>query len=107
MRPGSIVRKQIRPCAFSAVLSLGALAGQPSPVAAHDKTIGEQEANAIATDAYLYFYPLVIMDLTRRQMTNVSAANEPAFAPPNAFHNIPETPPATLKVAVRQYSDKL
>ena len=33
--------------------------------------ISEQEAHAIGVDAYLYFYPLVTMDLTRRQLTNV------------------------------------
>ena len=32
--------------------------------------ITEQEANAIGVDAYLYFYPLVTMELTRKQSTN-------------------------------------
>jgi hypothetical protein len=107
MRPGSIVRKQILPCAFAVGFSLAATAGQPGPLAAPDKPIGEQEANAIATDAYLYFYPLVTMDLTRRQMTNVSAGNEPGFGPPNAFHSMPEYPSATLKVVVRPNFDTL
>ncbi len=29
----------------------------------------EEEAHAIGVDAYLYFYPLVTMDLTRKQLT--------------------------------------
>ena len=33
--------------------------------------ISEQEAHAIAADAYIYFYPLVTMDVTRKQLTNV------------------------------------
>ena len=33
--------------------------------------ITEQEARAIATDAYIYFYPLVTMDVTRKQLTNM------------------------------------
>ena len=40
---------------------------------------GEQHAEeviAIATDAYIYGYPLVKMDLTRKQMTNVGIADE-------------------------------
>ena len=54
----------------------GAMAGQSSPAAAQTKPISDQEANAIAVDAYLYFYPLVIMDLTRRQMTNLPAGKD-------------------------------
>jgi hypothetical protein len=95
------LRKQETACALSAVLTLGAMAGQSSPVAAQTKPISDQEATAIAADAYLYFYPLVIMDLTRRQMTNLPAGKEPGFAPPNTFHNLTEYPPATLKVVVR------
>ena len=30
--------------------------------------ITEQEAQSIATDAYIYFYPLVTMDVTREQL---------------------------------------
>jgi hypothetical protein len=107
MHPGSMVRKQILACALSVVFALGAMAGQSSRVAAQGKPIGEQEANAIATDAYLYFYPLVTMDLTRRQMTNASAGKEPGFGPPNAFHSMPEYPSATMKVVVRPNFDTL
>ena len=32
--------------------------------------ITEQEAQSIASDAYIYFYPLVTMDVTRKQLTN-------------------------------------
>ena len=34
--------------------------------------ITEQEAHAIGVDAYIYFYSLVTMDVTRKQMTNMS-----------------------------------
>ena len=33
--------------------------------------ITEQQAHAIGVDAYLYFYPLVTIDLTRKQLTDV------------------------------------
>src|SRR5262249_1116240 len=33
--------------------------------------ITEQEAQSIARDAYIYFYPLVTMDVTRKLLTNV------------------------------------
>ena len=39
-----------------------------------------QEAVSIATDAYIYGYPLVTMDMTRKQMTNVATAG-PEHAP--------------------------
>ena len=44
-----------------------AAAGAPAAMAA---AVTEEEAHAIGVDAYLYFYPLVTMDLTRRQLTN-------------------------------------
>jgi len=52
-------------------------------------TISEQDAHAIGVQAYLYFYSLVTMDLTRKQFTNVTKA-EGIHAPMNTFANIPE-----------------
>jgi hypothetical protein len=54
----------------------------------HGETISPDEAHAIAVDAYLYFYPLLTMDLTRKQLTNVEHA-EGLQAPTNVFANIP------------------
>ena len=73
------LRKQATACALSAVLTLGAMAGQSSPAAAQTKPISEQEAHAIAVDAYVYFYPLVTMDVTRRQITNLRPARNSAL----------------------------
>jgi len=62
------------------VKSNGAFAEGAAPA------ITEQEAAAIATDAYLYLYPLVTTDVTRKQGTNIEAAGlKPGFAPMNAF----------------------
>jgi hypothetical protein len=93
--------------ALSAALAVGAVAGQSIPVAAQSTPISEQEAHAIAVEAYLYFYPLVTMDLTRRQMINVPAGKEPGFGPPNTFHNVPGYPSATDRVVVRPNFDTL
>jgi hypothetical protein len=38
--------------------------------------LSEQEAHAIGVDAYIYFYPLVTMDLTRKQFTNIEPGKE-------------------------------
>jgi hypothetical protein len=101
------LRKQAAACALSVALGLGAMAGQSRPVSAQAGALGEQEAQAIATEAYLYFYPLVTMDLTRRQMTNVPAGKEPAYGPPNTFNNVPAYPTANDKVVVRPNFDTL
>src|SRR5262245_9568462 len=55
------------------------------------------EAHAICVDAYLYFYPLVTMDITRKQLTNTEHA-EGLQAPMNSFANIPAYPTADMRV---------
>jgi hypothetical protein len=69
--------------------------------------VTEQEAQAIGVDAYLYFYPLVTMDLTRRQMTNAPAGKELGIGPANTFNNIPAYPSASDRVVVRPNFDTL
>ena len=69
--------------------------------------ITEQEAHAIGVDAYLYFYPLVTMDITRKQSTNIEPGKEFGKGPMNMFVNVPEYPPADLKVVVRVNFDTL
>ena len=69
--------------------------------------VSAEEARAIGVDAYLYFYPLVTMDLTRRQLTNVEPGKGGLGGPPNTFVNIPEYPSADMKVVVRPNFDTL
>ena len=102
-----ILRKRTIAGALSSLLALGCIAAQPTPACAQSTPISEQEAHAIATEAYLYLYQLVIMDLTRRQMTNVPAGKEMGSGPPNTFHNVPEDPAAAEKVVVRPNFDTL
>lgn len=70
------------------------------------ENLGKEEAAEIATEAYLYFYPLVTMDLTRKQMTNVPKP-EGIAAPPNQFANFRTYPTADTKVVVRPNFDTL
>jgi hypothetical protein len=65
-------RKHAVTCALSAVLALGAVASQYTPACAQAAPISEQEAHAIAVDAYIYFYPLMSMDVSRKQASGAS-----------------------------------
>jgi hypothetical protein len=69
--------------------------------------ISEQEAHAIGVDAYLYFYPLILMDLTRKQSTNIEPGKEIAKGPMNMFVSVPTYPPADIKLVVRPNFDTL
>jgi hypothetical protein len=69
--------------------------------------ITEQEAHAIGVDAYLYFYPLITMDVTRKQSTNIGPGKEIAKGPMNMFVNVPTYPPADVKLVVRPNFDTL
>jgi hypothetical protein len=55
-------------------------AAAPAPTAA----LTAQELHDIAVDAYIYAYPMVLMELTRRNATNVSSALD-GKAPMNQF----------------------
>ncbi len=68
--------------------------------------ISEQDAHAIGVAAYVYFYPLVTMDLTRKQLTNVAKA-EGMHGPMNTFVSLAAFPPADMKVVVRPNFDTL
>jgi hypothetical protein len=69
--------------------------------------ITEEEAHAIGVDAYLYFYPLVLMDLTRLQSTNVETGKEPLKGPMSTFSNASAYPSADFKTVVRPNFDTL
>jgi hypothetical protein len=71
------------------------------------QAITEQEGQAIAVDAYVYFYPLVTMDVTRRQFTNIEPGKEIGKGPMNLFNNVQEYPPADFKGIVRANFDTL
>ena len=87
-------------------LLAGALAfNVPSPARAAEP-ISEQDAHAIGVAAYLYFYPLITMDLTRKQLTNV-ARPEGFHTPMNAFASLATFPSADMKVVVRPNFDTL
>ncbi|HEY5807670.1 MAG TPA: DUF1254 domain-containing protein [Povalibacter sp.] len=69
--------------------------------------ISEQEARAIGIDAYIYLYPLLSMDITRKQFTNIAPGKEFGKGPMNMFVNVPAYPPADFKGVVRSNFDTL
>ena len=71
------------------------------------EAITENEAHAIGVDAYLYFYPLVTMELTRRQLTNQEPGPASLGGPMNRFANIPAFPSADMRAVVRPNFDTL
>jgi hypothetical protein len=88
----------IRAAGLAAGLSL--LAIQPAPAS-------EPSIDDIAANAYLYFYPLITMDLTRLQATNIAPGKALLRGPANTFSNAPAFPPADFKVVVRPNFDTL
>ncbi len=70
-------------------------------------TVSAEAAHAIALDAYVYFYPLVTMDISRKQFTNIEPGKEFGKGPMNMFVNVPEYPPADFKSVVRSNFDTL
>jgi hypothetical protein len=83
-----------------AVAPIGLAQGQPPEMT-------EQDAHAIAVDAYVYLYPLVIMDITRKQATNIEPGKTFGRGPMNMFVNVPEFPPANFRDVVRSNFDTL
>ncbi len=67
----------------------------------------EQEAYEIGVEAYVYLYPLVTMDVTRRVTTNLPARVKQGAGPMNAFHHLRAFPPAEFRDVVRPNFDTL
>ena len=69
--------------------------------------VTEEQAAEIALEAYYYFYPLITMDLTRRQLTNIEPGKMPGRGPMNTFSHVREFPPAEFREVVRPNFDTL
>jgi len=95
------------PKILALALALGFATATAPAALAQGTPLTEQEAHAIGVDAYLYFYPLVSMDITRKQFTNVEPGKVFGKAPMNMFVSEPEYPPADFKGVVRVNFDTL
>lgn len=84
---------------------MGLLGAQPVAAQGAPPKLTEEQAHAIGVDAYVYLYPLITMEITRRQLTNTDKGV--GRGPMNAFHNFPAYPPASDKSVVRTNYDTL
>ena len=97
--------RRFLPGRFSLVAAV-CLATAMLPRPAQAQAISSDEAQAIAGDAYLYFYSLITMDVTRKQLINTEPGKG-IGGPMNMFVNIPAFPSADMKVVVRPNFDTL
>jgi hypothetical protein len=65
------------------------------------------DPRSLSYDAYVYLYPLVMMEVSRRQSVNVEAGVRPGFGPPNEFHHLRAFPTAEFRAVVRPNFDTL
>jgi len=66
-----------------------------------------EQTEQIAQEAYVFLYPLVLMDVTRRVGTNVPLGVKPGLGPPNVFSHMTAFPPGDFKEVVRPNYDTL
>ena len=88
--------------ALSAIMLMPTLA----PPATAQSTSAE-EAQVIAQEAYVYLYPLILMDLTRKQFINLDPKVSAFGGPANAFTHIRTFPTADMRTVVRPNFDTL
>lgn len=77
-----------------------------APHMAKAEKLGEEEALSIATDAYIYGYSLISVEMTRRVMTNVEKPTV-KHAPMGQFANLREYPTAAFRDVTAPNADTL
>ncbi len=92
---------------FSAFAVAGVMALTSTLAAQAQTALTAEEAHAIGVDAYVYFYPLLSMEISRQTFTNIAAGKEIGKGPMNTFTNVSEYPPADFKGVVRSNFDTL
>lgn len=76
-------------------------------IAEQTQSQSTDEGQTIAQEAFVYLYPLVLMDLTRQQLINIDAKVNPIGGPANAFTHIRAFPSADMRAVVRPNFDTL
>jgi hypothetical protein len=79
---------------------------QPTQTGLLNGGVTENQARDLSCEAYIYGYPLVLMDATRQAVTNVAAPEETA-APMNQLSNMRSFPDETMTKVVSPNADTL
>lgn len=86
----------------------GLLLGALAPAAAQaQQAVTAEEAQTIAEEAYIYAYPNVLMEVSARVATNVTAPDGSTAAPMNQLGNARAFPDPSFTIVVRPNADTL
>jgi len=78
-----------------------------SAISAGAAELSREEAHEIAQEAYIYLYPLITMDVTRKQLINADPTSGGIGGPVNQFNHIRAFPSANMRAVVRPNFDTL
>jgi len=90
-----------------ALVTATSIAANAQSTAAGLSPLPSDEIGEVATSAYIYAYPLILMEMTRRVGTNVADLSRFGKAPMNQFANLPAFPDANFTDVVRPNADTL
>src|SRR6185295_8425284 len=93
----------MRPASLTAILCLAVTSALP---AAGESKLSSAEAKQLAIDAYIYGYPLITMEMTRRVITNVEKP-EGTRAPMGHLIRLREYPSAAFRDITAPNADTL
>ena len=91
---------------FWAVFAVAACLVIPESPTRADDAGREEQAFKVGVEAYVYGYPLVLMDVSKRVMTNVPSPQDKA-APVNQFAHVASFPDPSFKNVVSPNADTL
>jgi hypothetical protein len=103
---GKVMRKLTVPVmiALGASLTLVRAIDTTAQTVLQTSGVTEEFAREVAREAYIYAYPIMLMDVTREQMSNYAEppADIPGVGPPNRFNHVRQFPSPDLKIVTQR-----